>query len=1245
MKRKLLKAVGWTAAVLVLLFLAVLGSADLWAPSVMKPLLAHYGANVEQIDRADGHYFLREVTYADDSMQAEIAELQMPTLWRLVAKRWLGRDSEAVVIVNKGQLTLLPGVDDVPAEDDSESSSLPELAQMGLEYWTLAFQWVDFVEAREFKIATEPDAEPIPLDLSLNGEKLNLMVLDVPGVEINDRALGEIELAVNREAEALRVTLSVPSLEVRSEAGIRVGGEIDADGWLSLGKETNRLNFAATIGAEGYIPTQAKANAKGFVLPADLAELPDYQQPAINLTANWDGATAEIELDANAAAKKPDLPPLKVTLHASGDDEVVNVDQLNAEAWSSKVALSKPVRVELNNLQDLPDAELTVDLNLSDIPEQKLDGRLQGALVVDHQPNEGWPLITADFAGQSLRYDNFVLQSLDFRAQLEYPQLTIEAMNASTGEGTKLTVTGKADVEEHHVESIKLDLVADPKFLKALEPLIGEQELDYETIELTVDINGHIDSPTHGGSLRVGNLKHQKKPPAHLTMDWEADWLDFSHLAIGLKNDRSAIDLVASASLGGPVRTVDVEKLRLDVREQPELNLAAPFTVTVGEEGIRVSSMQLNSEAGGMISLVADVDYPRAGKAQVQARDVSAVWLDLVLEEPLPYVVKLDELTVDAQWDEGPLQAKLKLDAGLVPEDQDELELIADLTLGEGILAIPDLHVAQGEYMLVEAKGEAPLVITPAGPKYWEIEPDEPIDFKLKAAPDDSPVWTWLERSLDLDFIEPVVDFQVSGDIDAPEGMIDIRFAALEAMADSERKLPRVQQAEIVIDLSPDQFAVTKGQVNIAGQPLTLVGQLPMGRKAWEALIEDGQVPDWSGATGDLRFTDVPLNSFEDWLPDVLRNEGSLSLTAKLSEGEQIEGALDIEGVKTRPLAQLGSVNDINASFRMNGRTLTVKQAEGVVGGAPIGITGTVNLDLQWQPIFDLKLAGENVPLARSPGMILRGTPAITLKTDNEGVTTIGGKLTLNESFFTKDLASFQQGGGGGAAAGGGGMRPPYFSIQDAPLADWRLHLQIEGDRFLRVRVPTFEGVVSADFNLRGPLRNPFMYGQAELEQGIVMFPFATLRIDGGAVEISQNEPDEPTLNVTASGRAYGYDLQMRVTGTASAPIITFNSTPSLEQSDIILMITSGQIPDHARSTESRLSGIGMYIGRSFLVDLGLIDPLDETLTVNVGEDVSTSGKDTINIRYKINDDWDAVGAYDKYDAYYLDFEWNIYRD
>lgn len=304
-------------------------------------------------------------------------------------------------------------------------------------------------------------------------------------------------------------------------------------------------------------------------------------------------------------------------------------------------------------------------------------------------------------------------------------------------------------------------------------------------------------------------------------------------------------------------------------------------------------------------------------------------------------------------------------------------------------------------------------------------------------------------------------------------------------------------------------------------------------------------------------------------------------------------------------------------------------------------MAGTIGVAEIGEPRFDLKVEGENVPFVRAPGLIVRGSPQVGIRTDDRGTTWLEGKILLNDSFFTIDLAALGQMNTGDPAG-----RFPYFSIQEEPLANWRLNLDVEGEDFMRVRTPVFEGRVSADLKMLGSLSEPLAFGQATLLRGVVMFPFANFRIQQGRVTITEDDPYRPVIDVTATGRAYGYDIIMRLEGTPDEPTITFTSTPGLEQSDILLMVTAGRMPvGDDRSTQSRLAGLGLFVGNSILIDLGLVDPLDDQLQVYVGEDVTVTGKDTIRVIYRINETWALVGQYDRFDAYTLDAKWTIYEN
>ncbi|MGE9294901.1 MAG: translocation/assembly module TamB domain-containing protein [Puniceicoccales bacterium] len=1243
--KRIFRVLGLLLVIAFLLLLVGVATLDQSTPWLLRPALNHFGATVEKIETKAGHYTLTNLRWSDldAGMSVDAEKIVLPTPWRVITRKWFGGKGLAQVEANAVTLTQRATAGEGPEEESDDAEvDLAALVRQGLDYWGLAFDWIDRV-AFSTLVYRDGDGEVARVE-SLT---LDARILAVTGVTAAESPEDVVAVHVTREdTDALVALVEVPNRETTLHLILSAADELLAEGEVILPGVANRLTYQASWNTQGVIPHTAVAKAANFTIPAELLEVPGYAEPAINLDANWDGKAASIRLVATADPTEDRFPELDIELIANGNHETVTVEKFIAKAWSSDLHLSAPITVQLNDLESIPDAEFTADIDLDAVPVDAAKGRLKGSVVADHRSGS-LPLITVKFSGDSLGYDGVTLEALELHAVADLPMVSVKQLDAETGDGSTFSLAAEVDTEREEILSANFEASLKGGLLETVKPFVGEVPVAFESGELKVSASGPWMTPQHEGALMLTGFKPEKLVPGTVAINWKGDYLDFSELTVDAKSEAGEVNLVASAALGGADRMASLTKLRIAITDEPELNLEERATILLQESGaISVTGFDIISTAGGEMRLSASADYPSRGKLNLAARDISGEWLSPLLEEPLPFQLEADVLNIAAEWDEGPLTADIGLDILVTPPDQDDVKVHLEANADGENVRLHIVEVIQRNVKLLNAEGGLPLIIEPASETPLVFTADTPVDFKLHAAPDDSEVWNSLEEQLGFDFIRPVIDFTVAGSLGEPEGKLHVAFDAFELMdTEDNKKLPRIAQADVQASFSPARIQLSQFGVDIAGQRFTAKGELPMGRPAWQALVEDQTIPAWDNASGEVNFTDVPLTAFKDWLPPMIRDDGDISLRASLSPGERIRGTFEVNEVRTRPVAQLGAVNDITARFALEDRVMRVETASAVVGGATVALSGDVRIGDDWKPLMNLSVKGDNVPVVRSPGIILRASPDIQIVSDEQHVTTVRGEVLLNESFFTMDLTSLGQGGGGGGVEDTAPAKPPFFSIEDEPLASWCLQLKITGDRFLRVNVPAFSGVVSSNFQLRGSLRDPFMFGQATLESGVVLFPFATLRMEHGVVSISQNDPATVRLDVLASGRAYGYDIDMRVSGTQAQPIITFNSTPSLEQSDILLMVTSGQIPDHARSTQSKLSGIGMYIGNSFLAQLGLIDPLDDTLEVNVGEDVTVSGKDTVNVRYRINDDWTAVGAYDKYDAYYLDLEWTVYED
>ena len=80
----------------------------------------------------------------------------------------------------------------------------------------------------------------------------------------------------------------------------------------------------------------------------------------------------------------------------------------------------------------------------------------------------------------------------------------------------------------------------------------------------------------------------------------------------------------------------------------------------------------------------------------------------------------------------------------------------------------------------------------------------------------------------------------------------------------------------------------------------------------------------------------------------------------------------------------------------------------------------------------------------------------------------------------------------------------------------------------------------------------------------------------------------------------------------------------------------AGEIPrtDISNTTTDRATSIGMYLGKSLFSGLFGDPTAAERFTFSSGENVSRSGKETINFEYLFNERWSLVGERDEFDDY-----------
>ncbi len=406
-------------------------------------------------------------------------------------------------------------------------------------------------------------------------------------------------------------------------------------------------------------------------------------------------------------------------------------------------------------------------------------------------------------------------------------------------------------------------------------------------------------------------------------------------------------------------------------------------------------------------------------------------------------------------------------------------------------------------------------------------------------------------------------------------------------------------------------------------------------------------LPDWREAQAHLKIQDAELAAFASLLPELLSPEGNLRADVALEKGGMLNGAVVLNGARTRPLADVGPLRNIHATALLTGTDLQLTNASAEIGGQNVNINGAVDLrDYLTQrrppmPPFHVRLSGTNVPLVRQPTLLLRADLNLAATNSRGGTPVITGRVRLRDSLFLADLQALVP-----QRTATVKKRPPYFSVEKEPWADWRLALEVSGEGFMRLQTPIFRGKVSTTMHLESTLKDPLALGEVKIDSGTVAFPFGSLDVKQGLISLTSANPYHPELYVTASVERFGYNIKMEATGPADAPIVQFSSTPPLGSEDIVMMLTTGKVPqgiDVTTTTQQRAQGLALFVGKNLLSEFGIGGESESRLTIKSGEQISEAGRPTYEVDYKINDRWSIIGEYDRFDQYNLNLKWKVY--
>ncbi len=552
-------------------------------------------------------------------------------------------------------------------------------------------------------------------------------------------------------------------------------------------------------------------------------------------------------------------------------------------------------------------------------------------------------------------------------------------------------------------------------------------------------------------------------------------------------------------------------------------------------------------------------------------------------------------------------------------------DLSTTLRLSPELLEIPSLTVRKNQDVIT-GNAKVPLNLT-AGAK-TAVDLDKPLEVSFHS---DRINLATLQSQ------KPQITGTVAFDIRASKTLRDPLVEMTTTVRDV--RSPAVSSfaaasADLAIRLS-DKLLAIDGKVQQPDiQPLQISGRMPLDTGN---LLTGGKMPDDTPLQFSLKWPDTNLSFLKRLSPDIRRLEGRAH--AEVNVGGTLKKpnlAGDIGANVSRFQAYTDTVpplSNVVAHVLFQQNRVQLDQLKGEAGGGGFNVTGAIDLSDGTNPKLDISASGKQVLLTRSDNIIVRSDFNLAIR-GPVSAGEVSGNVGLTNSKFFKDIDLLPL-NLPGRPPPQPPSAPPKVSVDTPPLKDWKFNIKIKTDNPFLVQSNLARGRVLVDLQLGGTGAKPILQGNTVVEHLVVSLPFARMHIDNGYITFDPGgNPLDPTLNIIGRARTRDYDVRARIFGKLSSNTVLLDSTPPLEQGDILVLLATGSVPSELGKDPKLLAGratfiviqqlLGKFFPRTNRAD-EQTEPFIDRFDVQIlpGRKV---GDQSISTSFKLTNNWQIIG-------------------
>ena len=1202
-------------AVLAVLVVA-LASSPWWLGTALRPLLRARGVTFQTYERVGYNEFrLHHVARVAEGVSVGAEQIQAPTP---LAWAWQRARSVAPDITIHGWSVIRTNAPEKSPDTPKRIRGLPDLRAALERVGPRVAAWLPRLEL------TNGELRGYGPDVAVAHAVWNDTTLTLEGVRVSGH---RFDLTLAPAADGA-VVLAAQALDQDARVRLALAGP-DLTGQAVILDQP--LQLSARFSAVGWVPVEASAVADNWELAAARVKLgAPYERVRGNARAQWrDGGfsvTVDARADPGADARK--APPFTARATARGTLRELVVEALDLDTPFATARLTAPVSFSLDRPIAAESARLTLKADLAKLPWIEGRGRVDGTVSV----TGGTAAARQDFSlnFQEVAAGGFSLKAAQARGTLAWPVLEVTELSAQLDDTSSVEARGRVDWQRREFNDVSLSAQLGPSWLMRWLPAGA----GWQRAELSATTAGPFSNPRHAGTIRLAGFRVASLHPLDLEATWEGAGARPNFTAVASVDD-STLSAAGTLEPGA----IALSRLALSPDGATALELVAPARITWSPQP-QVEVLSLGGPAAqATLKGRGGPDGHFAFSAVGFHSDWLKDWISLSgpswqlvsgkAEGKIENAVLVFEADLTGRIAMDPQPAEVRI---VARGDADGVEL-------------RDLQVATAGRVLTQARGRLPVSWLMSPAPHLVVDDRAPLELSASTEPD-SPLWATLASSTGLEIARASAKADLRGSLLEPRGDLKLDVARLAlAPARPGTSYPECTDLALSLQFGREQVTLSSFAARLDGQVMRASGRIPMSDAGWQQLWRAPREFDWSEAEARIEIPDADLAPFARHGPALFASRGRLRAHVELARGGKFSGALHLADAATRPLAPFGTLQDIQGELTFADRTLTVRSLDATLGGEPVTMDGSIALEPGKAPRLALWLKGSNLPLVRNTGLLLRTDLDLRASTDEAGLTRLSGSVGVRDCLVlaSLNLRTLIPSGRRGVS-----RQPPYFSVEAEPFAAWALDVDLRANSAVRVRTTVYQGTASGQFKLSGTLAEPRAVGEVTVDEGRVLFPFATFTVDQGSIRLREADPFNAVVSVDATSQRRDYQLRLEMTGQLPSPNLVLSSTPAMDSADVLLMVMTGQMPasEATAATPSggaRLALLGAYLGRGLFQDLGFGG--EDRLEISAGERISRDGRETYEFEYKLGGRWSLQGEYDQFDSYNAGLKWRAYTE